>query len=148
MFFFYYGFHDCGAQNLTYDSYLNAYIATPYGVDTVNSQFPDYQFFIIDASKVTEGTLVGNGEETGKIVEAKYGIEHESGAKGYPNYWGVGVIALGDGYYYLNNSAKDESEAADWTQIKYRSYANLYKFDAEKEAAGEFPFVLVEYVAE
>ena len=150
-YFFFYGFHDCGAQNITYDAYLNAYIATPYGVDTANSEFANYQFYIIDASKATEGTLVGNNGETGLIVEAKYGIvDTATGAVGYPEYWGVGVIALGDGYYYLNESFKGEGYEGilDWTVYEYRSAAKLYRFDEAKANAGEFPFVVVEYVAE
>jgi hypothetical protein len=138
-YFFYMGYHDFGLQNLTYDAYKDAYIATPYGVlDT--TEFPNYQTFIISAAAYEVKTLVGNGETTGKVVSALCGVQHASGSYGYPDYWGVGVISLGNGYYYLNTS----TDTMIGETKKYGSCSNLYKWDEAKAAANEeFPFVLV-----
>jgi hypothetical protein len=133
------GYHDFGLQNLTYDAYKDMYIATPYGVaETV--EFPNYQTFVISAAAYEVKTLVGNGETTGKVVSALCGVQHASGSYGYPDYWGVGVISLGNGYYYLNTS----TDTMIGETKKYGSCSNLYKWDEAKAAANEeFPFVLV-----
>ena len=137
-YFFYMGYHDFGLQNLTYDAYKDAYIATPYGVYET-TEFPNYGTFIISAAAYEEKALVGNGEATGKVVSALCGVQHESGSIGYPVDWSVGTIALGNGYYYLNTNTNATVDGA----TKYGSCSNLYKWDEARAANQEFPFVLV-----
>lgn len=137
-YFFYMGYHDFGLQNLTYDAYKDAYIATPYGVYET-TEFPNYETFIISAAAYEEKALVGNGEATGKVVSALCGVQHESGSIGYPVDWSVGTIALGNGYYYLNTNTTATVDGA----TKYGSCSNLYKWDEARAANQEFPFVLV-----
>ena len=138
-YFFYMGYHDFGLQNLTYDAYKDAYIATPYGV-METTEFPNFQTFVISAAAYETAALVGNGEATGKVVSALCGVQHESGSIGYPDYWGVGVISLGNGYYYLNTSTNQTTDGV----TKYGSCSNLYKWDEARAATNqEFPFVLV-----
>ena len=138
-YFFYMGYHNYGLQNITYDSYKDAYICTPYGVVT-GSEFPNYQFFVVDADSYEVGTLIGNGTDTGKVVSALCGIEDaDTGVVGYTNYWGVGVISLGNGYYYLNTNT---TETVDGVVLN-GSYSKLYKWDETLDANAQFPFVLV-----
>ena len=135
------GYHDYGLQNLTYDSYKDAYIATPYGVGNA-TEFPNYQTYIISAAAYETAALIGNGDETGKIVSALCGTVDTklgTGILGYVDYWGVGTISLGNGYYYLNESTTGLVDGV----TKYGSWSKLYKWDQTKADSGEFPFVLV-----
>ena len=141
VYFFYAGYHDYGLQNLAYDEYKNAYIMTGYGVGD-STKFPSYDSFIVDASTYTAGELVGNDGDTGKILSALCGTEdtvYGTGILGYTDYWGVGVIALGNGYYYLNSAPNGEVDGETW----YGSRSRLYRWDETKATNGEFPFVSV-----
>ena len=139
LYFFYCGYHSYGGQTINYDPGTKTFILGLY--DLVNSAkkekkypyasrefydgniFPTYLTYVIDASAFTTETLIGNGDKTGKVLQAKYGKEPDQygiyKVKGWSAKWNEdfctynGIVPLGNGYYYtaLDTTVKDEHDA-------------------------------------
>ena len=117
-YFYYAGFHDYGVQNLCYDQYKNVYFITTYATDYATpsrSRFPNYMFFVVDASYAEEKSLVGNEPETGLVLRSAYGITHESGVCGFGLSASVGILSFGDGRYYVASVAEGGAELTLYT---------------------------------
>lgn len=142
-YFYYFGYHDYGIQNIMYDEYEQAYFLSAYGLsnDTGDVQFPNYMLYILDASKsAEEKKLIGNGEDKGLVVKEKYGILHEeSGIRGYGQSYSVGMRSMGDGYYYIafNYNTEKNGQGARIKLFKW----NL---NTENKETATAPIVAVE----
>ena len=124
LYYYYCGYRDYGVQNLCYDPYTESYFASTYNHFYASSpdgahspasdrKFPNFVFFVIDATKASEQTLVGCGGDKGLVLESKCGItDAKSGTRGYHqgsfNVSGVGcgMMTVGDGYYYLGGTVE------------------------------------------
>ena len=116
IYFYYAGQHDYGVQVITYDAYQNMYILTTYSLKNSSlqgaTQFPNYSVYYLDAGKSDTGNLIGNGEEVGQIVTEKFGkLDDETGIRGWLVWYDVGLISLGDGYYYRAENYTEDSAA-------------------------------------
>lgn len=125
IYFYYFGYHDYGIQNLCYDEFTGTYLMSAYAVGK-EDRFPSYMFFLLDASVSKEAVLLGNGGESAQCLEAKYGLEHAAtGIKGYNFSCSVGLVSMKNGYYYVcDNYAQNKKQGA---------VLNLYRWDLDAE---------------
>ena len=133
-------------QTVTYDSHTKTLMVGLYDVKNSlernnngklhafhdGNTFPNYNAYAIDATAFTTETLIGNGTEQGKVLQAKYGIDPAYGFKSVKGFDGKykqdfciynGAVSLGDGYIYSAHDliVEDENDS----NIKYHA-AELY----------------------
>ncbi|MFB4195961.1 hypothetical protein [Streptomyces carpaticus] len=96
-FFAYTGNTRYGVQNLEYDPYTGDWFLAVY--EGAKPGFPNYSFFVIDGSaRPVTGEIVGQPErERGKLLKV---------ADGFDFHGQYGLVALGDGTYYVADSVR------------------------------------------
>ena len=110
-----------GVQNLEYDAFTNSYFMAVYRGQ--KPEYPNYPLFAADAGAAPNGN---------RLTLRKGGLFHESsGVYGWEfPYGSTGLIALGDGYYYVSHEGREDGHQ--------NTHVRLYRWD------GEHPFTLAE----
>lgn len=130
-YFVYTGNTTFGIQNLEYDPYTNSFLAAVYRGSKPN--FKNYSLFMIDASIKPQFEMLKGTNEVGKVLRLSHkGLyDKENNIYGWQfEYGATGLIALGDGYYYISH---------DWNKDPYfGSEIKRYRWD------GKSPFQLCE----
>jgi len=125
-YFFYTGNTVYGIQNLEYDAYTARMYAAVYSGQ--KTDFPNYSLFAIDMKKAPKRELLKGFENEvyGDVIEsaeseniAEYNGKRVGGWR-FP-HGSTGLIALGDGYYYISHDGHDENG--------HSSDVRLYKYD-------------------
>ena len=121
-----------GVQNLEYDPFTGCFLMAVYRGN--KPQYPNRPMYIIDGAKApASGPLRGvEPAQEGELLPLlEKGIPHESGVWSWDFPLGsTGLIALGDGYYYVSHDGKGDEG--------YFTHVKLYKWD------GVSPLALVE----
>jgi hypothetical protein len=101
-----------GVQNLEYDPYTEDWLMAVY--DGRKAEFPNYSFFRVDGDTAPRTGLVRGQAvpETGELLELeRAGLHHPaSGTFGYEFHGNYGIVALGDGYYYVAEGKRVERD--------------------------------------
>ena len=110
-----------GVQNLEYDACTKSYLMAVYRGQ--KPQYPNYPLFAADAAQAPDGN---------RLSLKKEGLFHEgSGVYGWEfPYGSTGLIALGDGYYYISHEGREDGH--------HNTHVRLYRWD------GKHPLALVE----
>jgi len=135
-FFVFTGNTTYGIQNLEYDSFTGHWLMAVY--NGTKEKYPNYPLYIIDGTKKAALRPVEGQKqpETGLMLDLlKDGLyDEKSGVYGWKFPLGqTGLIALGDGYYYISKNGSPEKGVSNSTVM-------LYKWNMECENA---PFELV-----
>jgi len=135
-FFVFTGNTTYGIQNLEYDSFTGHWLMAVY--NGTKEKYPNYPLYVIDGAKkaVLKPVSGQKQPEKGLMLELlNAGIyDEKSGVYGWKFPLGqTGLIALGDGYYYISKNGSPEKGVSNST-------VKLYKWNTECENA---PFELV-----
>ena len=151
LYFFYCGYHEYMGQTVTYDAHTKTLMVGLY--DTVNSikkltaiksnpfydgkNFPAYNAYAIDITSFSTETLIGNGTEQGKVLQAKYGdlptqygFENIKGFSGrYKQDFCIynGAVSLGGGYIYSAHDLVVKDPDDDTIVIGHAAELYLHK---------------------
>lgn len=108
-YFVYTGNTRYGVQNIVYDAYLKRWFFGVY--QGQKPQYPNYLLFAVEAAeRPVQGSLKGvpgsSGWEQGQLLLlADDGLLHEpSGVRGWNQKADVGIVSMGDGYFYLSQN--------------------------------------------
>lgn len=115
-----------GVQNLEYDDYTGNWLMAVY--KGVKPQYPNYSLFVIDGSeRPVSGPIAGQPRpEQGELLSlVRKGLHHhESGVWGWESGGQYGLVALGDGRYYLVMAGKVDEGGV----IKQTALAQLHRW--------------------
>ncbi len=125
-----------GIQNLEYDAFTGNWLMAVY--NGKKSKYPNYPLYIIDGKTAAEvQPVVGQAiEESAKIIKLlEVGIRHAStGIYGWKFPYGqTGLIAFGDGYYYISHNGHTDDGMQNST-------VRLYRWNIDSPSA---PFELI-----
>ena len=130
-FFVYTGNTTYGVQNMEYDPYTGDIFLAVYRGQ--KEKFPNFKMYVIDGSKNPEtSVLSGMGGACGSELFLKEKGLCGNGIYGYRfPYGSTGLIALGEGYYYISHDHGKNGE--------YSSEIFLYRYTGREDG----PFELV-----
>ncbi|WP_210440027.1 hypothetical protein [Nocardioides xinjiangensis] len=124
-----------GVQNLEYDPYTRDWLMAVY--DGRKPAYPNYSFFRLDGETAPRtGLIRGQATpETGQLLELEQGGLHHpaSGTFGYEFHGNYGIVALGDGYYYVAEGKRVERDGA----VLQDGDVYLYRWTGETPAPFE-----------
>ncbi len=124
-----------GVQNLEYDPYTRDWLMAVY--DGRKPAYPKYSFFRLDGETAPRtGLIRGQATpETGQLLELEQeGLHHPaSGTFGYEFHGDYGIVALGDGYYYVAEGKRVERDGA----VLQDGDVYLYRWTGETPAPFE-----------
>jgi hypothetical protein len=134
-YFVYTGNTTFGVQNLEHDPHSGDWMMAVY--DGTKPEFPNYSFFVVDGGVAPRtGLIRGQATpETGELLSLRQdGLYHApSGTFGYEFHGNYGIVALGDGYYYVVEGKRVEEDGV----VKQDGDAYLYRWTGSTPAPFE-----------